>query len=1060
MTSSLENFIAPSMWAKYRDALHTSLNPDDEIAHASFRRINSRNEQLVSSSVRTQPAVRHILVKLLDGTLQTPISDDFPAKCWNITKDQNALVKTVLEWCTSMYRPGLAKVYIAYRLLTTWSGLGLDTTAALLEFVDMDPLQELERRTAFYHLASELARSGHFHPSRYVQWLIARGGIHDAADVDREGPASSRLLVELPMHALSQSLKSMRSNMLGRASYDTNDEAADIQMAINCVRCTLGIPMHSDNPMRQGKALPIGRLAKRINLSSRALKTAVGDWARQTFVQDMDRAQKEGKGVFEIPPMMFTAVRTILESAEDFQTMAEFMKNITSMSNVELLASCTDTLNLHLATLAALGIAGSLFDVLMGRLKSIVEEQGIAARPLLASLAMLAPRFPGHETLGIQLKQDLIRSDRSTAVDACSPVSDNMAARLQDDEGELHEEIEKLLMNGTSMDRSTMNRLFGTVISKLHVCWDKADDRQRAYSTLLTRLRLFDAQHFDSLMTKWILQIRNSPSRPAILEIFPLLVSVGCLSIAIILATTGDAVSAASRPNPGLSVRPPGAQPSKYAQEVLEMMTVPPSPQGLLTTDELYRFKIMQAQTPKSHLNEMVSLVRNALTEFSTCRSRGEVEVLPLANQTMQNRLMGLLGTLVLTDSSAVSKALSVKTVDPTVGKLIDDITTRLLLPTIAPGTQITFDQVLGLTNEFTLPFCQLKLSQGLGYLESAHSDSQDRMQSHVELFAKAMDNAIDARNITWTGMLPCLSPEITQHLKNRAQARFFDLLPSLKTPPPAYQTLEQSVSMAESLVTVIDTIIRGGSMGRPPQLVPVMVDRLADLWELLGSGEVATRTAVLAHWLPLMLSLLTLHTATFDTSKPSNEVRAKALLVLSGLLQELDSLSPLALSGTALPPHYPACLSQRIFDLALVLVDNLADDARLQCVRVLREATGDPRLRYLFSFMPNPNENLMLAHKDKPTTAGYATQQPSSQTQSADGSQSQSQPQQPQQPQRRGTGFLGANSNAWQWQASQPERLSTFTYRRWEILNVPTQNVGENDTSLSMTLFDAIKLQ
>lgn len=39
-------------------------------------------------------------------------------------------------------------------------------------------------------------------------------------------------------------------------------------------------------------------------------------------------------------------------------------------------------------------------------------------------------------------------------------------------------------------------------------------------------------------------------------------------------------------------------------------------------------------------------------------------------------------------------------------------------------------------------------------------------------------------------------------------------------------------------------------------------------------------------------------------------------------------------------------------------------------------------------------------------------------------------------------------------------EKLVPFGFKRWEVLNEPTPNVGENDTSLSMTLFEAIKLR
>ncbi|KAJ2977101.1 hypothetical protein NQ176_g4566 [Zarea fungicola] len=39
-------------------------------------------------------------------------------------------------------------------------------------------------------------------------------------------------------------------------------------------------------------------------------------------------------------------------------------------------------------------------------------------------------------------------------------------------------------------------------------------------------------------------------------------------------------------------------------------------------------------------------------------------------------------------------------------------------------------------------------------------------------------------------------------------------------------------------------------------------------------------------------------------------------------------------------------------------------------------------------------------------------------------------------------------------------ERYSNFALRRWEALSEPTPNLGENDTSLSLGLFEAIKIQ
>lgn len=1027
MTSTAVNFVSPSTWPKHRDALASSLSADDDIYQAAYRLIHHRNDQLLSN-VRAPPAARHTLVKLLDGALNLPFCDDLPAKCWNLSEDQSGSIRTILEWCTSLYRPGIAKVYVAHLVLSTWANSGLDTTGVILDFMVSDPLEHLDRKTALYHLVSELVRSNHFILMRYIQWLISCGGLHDPNGVAPDGPATSRLIVELPISDIHDSLRTMRANMLGRAAYSVDDEATDTAVALDCVKNCLGMYWASS---QQGTNIPIDKLCKKIGKSSRALKSEVGQCIRQLVVSRAEQSQVAGKEGLRFPLPTFLSVRSILEAAEDFSTLAEFLKTMTGIFDADILSSCADTLNLHLPIFGAIGATRCLFDALVSRLGSMTQTQGlIAVRPLLPAMAMLAPRIPGQEQL-VKYLTETIRNDRNSAVDASSPVSDIMASRIQDEDGELLDEIEKRLANKTSMDRTTMNGFLNKIIPKIQGCWAKADERLRAYGSLLARLRHFDTSHFDSFMTKWVLGIRNPRTRPPLAQIFPLMISVGCLNFSIILTTTSDAIL--GRPN--MTGKP--ARLSTYAQEVLELLTASPTTKEckeLLTSEELYRFQILQNQAPKTHFKEMVVLVRNAVTEYCTSLGHAEAATVPLASNKMQDRLMGLIRSLVLTEQLGVPKLLALRTADPAVGKMMDDITTRLLFPNDPPSRQFTFEQVLGLTDEFTLPFCHLKLCQCMATVEATSANPQERLQTTLEVYAKAMDDAIDSRNVTWTGILPWLPAEVTQHLLNRAQNRLFDLLPSTKNPTPA----EGSLAVAMTLLSVIDTITRGPPAGSRPvtQLAPATVDRLADLWELLASPtEASIKATVLNSWLPLMLSYLSLHASSSDTTnKTTSEVRGRALLVLAGLLQELETLGSLAAGPTT-------SLTQRVFDLALLFVDTLPDDTRQTCIRHLRDALSDPRLRYIFSYAPPPHLEMMLAHKEK-NPAGPGGRQ-------------------------RGTGFLGAhsmNQNVFGVPVGANgvagERLSVFSYRRWEILSDTTPNVGENDTSLSLTLFEGIKLQ
>ncbi|AEO65243.1 uncharacterized protein THITE_2112055 [Thermothielavioides terrestris NRRL 8126] len=1166
--SSPENFLSPLTWPKYRDGLKACLPAGDETRLNVFGAINLRNEQLAAAANRSQPAARHILVRMLDGTLQTPMAAELPSQCWGISKDKEALAKALLEWSTSLYRPGLAKIYVASRILQHWNTLGLDPTLAVLDFLSAGACQERKRKCALYHVVCELARSGIFSLPRYIQWLIPLGGIRNPEDVLPDGPGPTRLLAEIPPHALSASQRNLRSGMLRRASFSVADEAQDTELAIRHLKHTLGLAVDPADPILQRVPLSIAKLCKKIKSASRALKAEVGSWLCSSFAAHADaRAEEGAPQVPDISPAIFYAVRSVLEAAEDFSMLGDILKTLTKHSGVEILAAVADTVSRHFFIFSALGDSVPLFRNLHERLTTAVREGGMAVRPLLASLVTLAPRIPGMEELASQLRRDLALSDRQNPVDACSPVSDNMVSRLQDDAGELHEEIEKLLAAGSSLDRNTMERLFQTITQRLQACWGKAQDRQRAYSSLLGRLRVFDSQHFDGLMVKWLLYLRTLSSRPSILQIFPLLVSVGCLDLGAILATAADFPTGQGAGGARAAATGAGAPQvvqltyrSRYMQEVLQLLTAPLPQNDLMTVDEVYRFAILQDQAIRECPKEVLGLILLASAEYSYAKAQNDFEALPLDSPSVVENLVELLKRLVLRDATGVARALGARSQNPHVSGWIDAVTTKLLIPAADTPAPVTFDQVLELTNEFTLPFCQVKLALSLSSGEQNTQEAADRQQSHVELFANAMDKAITAGNISWVGMLSCLSPDITQHLKLRAQNRFLELLPSLRSMPNTdAAALAQDLQMAENLLSVIDAVVRG-SAARQTSLPPSIVDKLVDLWEILAAPDdrdpgtpdpalAAAKSTVLTSWLPLTLNLITLHAQAQaqaqaqtqappeNSSKPaagnSSDVRPKILVACAGIMQELDALvlvsapTPAA-AGAAAPADPPpsagaapaaaaaaAALARRVFDLSCLLVDTLSEDARAMCVRAMRDgAAADARLRYIFSIGAASGEGggdgvvggagggagtLWLSQREKvssssanvnanasasvaaaagagaagggsarsgttttntgvptntttPTTTTPTTTTPTTTTTTTPATNPSN---------TLFSGLLGTPASLWGLDRGQAgERLSVFQYRRWETLSEPTPNVGENDTALSLSLFEARRVQ
>ncbi|KAI1295750.1 transcription mediator subunit Med12 [Xylaria venustula] len=991
ISASPDSFVHPTTWSRFRGSLESFLS-NQESTYIIFKAIDFRNDSLTSSTVRTQPAIRSTLVALLDDMLRLPFKDDIPGQIRKATQNIPVLIRTTLEWCTSLYRFGAAKVYVTATILRSISDPNADLTAEILGFLDADALQETPRKHSIYHLVTELVRSGDFSVPMYIQWLIARGGLLDPSHAQPDGPCSLRLLAEIPAHSFNDSMRSLRASLLRRASFSVEDEAKDIDTAIRYIKHALSIPLEPDDPILQKPPMSIKKLAKRIGLSSRSLKFEVCSWLANGFVDSTIQQFQTDKSHLEPPERCFDVVRTLLEAAQDYSMLSTTLLYMTNSSDVETLSYCVNTLNLHLPVFFAIGSAKSLFNSFYDRLRTLSVEHGPGVRPLLASLASLAPRLPGLESMASQLRNELLLADRSNVVDVSSPLSDNMATELQDDETELSEQIEKLA-NFTSADKHTMERLFHTIVGKI-----------RPYSILLSRLRVFDTQYFDTLMKDWVQYIRKLTKRAPIAQMYPLLVSSGCLSLTTLLATALRSQSQGGQNQPNA---------------ILQMLMKPLVPDKVISLDDTYRFRIIQEQARLEYAKEVMLLVRGSLAEYAASRNQQPPRPQPLDDEKVKSLLFELLRDLVLIDPQTAGQTLSLRSPDAKLATLIETLTTKLLVPHCGGG-QKTFEQVLELANEFTLPFCQVKLSLNLAIHDPGTPEGAERLQVQFEQLSVAMDNAIEADNIMWTGMLSCLSSDITLHLKNRAETRFLDLFPSIKSLPFDEAESRSNIHMAENLLTVVDSVLRGASMQKASSFSSGIADRLTDLWEIMGSTSeeyAALKSVVLAHWLPLLLSYLALQAsqcaAAPDPLKiPGSDTRARVLVILAGIMLELDK--------------YPTShLGPRIFDITLLLADNLQEDARLQCVRAVKDYTADPRLRYLFSFSADPAENLMIAHKEKPPTGFHERK------------------------------MMAMNLGM----GMPPEKLTPFTFRRWEVLNEPTPNVGDNDTSLSLTLFDARKI-
>lgn len=1021
MISDPDSFVSPKLWAKHEHTIRSSLLSNDSHFLAVFEKISLRNNRLTISGIEKKSTARQRLIRLLDMSLGGSSMHDFPKRCWQVDENKTMLLQAVLEWSTSSYRPGSSKIFVAARVLRFWSKSGVDVTESILDFLDSDAVGFGRNKTSFYHLVSELARSEHFSTPRYLQWLISRGGLHGATDAASDGPCATRLLAELPLHNLSDGIISLHRTLLGRVDFSVDEEEQRMRICMASMNRTLpSIQANVDFELELDD-LPISDdLSGLVTQLSRSSKSEIGLWLRHKvrvqmqqptipLLEDWDTSPMKG-GTSAITVSDFYKFRNYLELIDDYSMLADVLKIVASSNDAEVLASCADTINLHTDTFAAIGALHGLFDILTARLPALVEDQDFIPRSVLVSLSDLAARIPERKSIADQLSQELAMSDRKNAADACSPVSDHMAM-MQTAETDFTDEIEKVLASGNSMDQATLDRLFQRVVLQLEMVWEKSPEQQRSCGLLLTRLRTFDVQHFDSIMHNWIVRFLDMTDRPSMIRILGPLISFGCLSFQSVLASCE-----ALNEKEALSTQ---SSTSGAFKELLILLLGPSNLLGSMGVEELYRFRIKQAHVQMDFAVEVLTTIRRALEEPHASEG-GDINA--NARMLLENgSSWELFQKYALLHTESMIQALVVPMVRESRSPSalsVSSIVDKLLLSD-SPRESITTEAILDIANDLTLPFCQIKLESMFTCEDSLMSGTEDGRSERLEAFDSAIEAAVDSGKTAWASIVPLLDKSIAYHLRRRAQIQFLALFPSPKSALSCDSSaLQGRLTHAENLLRIIDTT--ASSTTAPTSMSSNHTSFAVDIITTLSGVRILLSTslamqikdALVTKWIPLLLSFITMHTSEFEATRSGHESRAKAILALSAIMLELQALDTTteAING----------LIEQNFDLALYLVDSLPEDMRQQCIRSLRDTVSSPQLHYIFSFAANPSEWLVLSQKESITVSSVGP---------GDGTDKRS---------------------------HEKEKLTPFPLRKWELLGDSTPHFGENDTSLSLTLFGA----
>lgn len=204
MLSAPACFILPSCWSKYEKAIKNCLDKKESRLQSSFDNLSKRNWRLrnrtLDQSTRATKSHRQTIITYLDSLCDDQCFGRIAGACLRVTSDYDLLVRTCIEWSSSVYRHGRFRAYAAARLLRIWKRRGVDLQAPIFSFLAASPELPGLRKRDVYRLLAELVRSQHLSVGKYLQWLIARGaldGHHEPNSVSKRMSMTSfhRLIV-------------------------------------------------------------------------------------------------------------------------------------------------------------------------------------------------------------------------------------------------------------------------------------------------------------------------------------------------------------------------------------------------------------------------------------------------------------------------------------------------------------------------------------------------------------------------------------------------------------------------------------------------------------------------------------------------------------------------------------------------------------------------------------------------------------------------------------------------------------------------------------------------
>ncbi|KAF2773813.1 hypothetical protein EJ03DRAFT_323188 [Teratosphaeria nubilosa] len=498
--------VLPSSWHRCKSLMigGTALDSGDDSSASDLAR---RNERLAGSLLKTSKNTRCTLLDLYDELDFVDLNVDIESlidTATTLLPDSQKLVPALLDYATTPFRYGLARIYLIARLIVAVAERGADTDGSILEYLSSSSSKCTGKLENVYRVVGELIDRDSFNVGRYLKWLISTSAVY-AGERSR---AALGLLAALPAQRVPANAAGLHRLLLNRVQGP--DGIADESTAAVAELEEALVQIASGQGYQQ---LP--RSYSSLAANAATVQIIRGQLPSMTMISTFTG---------------FSFLRDNLEYAGDIKTLAMMLNASTYDASPMLLATISDTATFHAETLAALEQLYSIVAAVDERYRHLRTHQALD-RTLILAMTTLAKLLPEHIALINLLSSDLVICEQQSTNLVCSPASDSLvnmhAARLESDE-----EIDAVFASGSSMDDQLLQRVFSRVMQRASTAVDPSVFATSRICTWLTQLRSLGGSTFDELALKYVRSIMSDPKPQWDADVaIPALVASRCLDM-------------------------------------------------------------------------------------------------------------------------------------------------------------------------------------------------------------------------------------------------------------------------------------------------------------------------------------------------------------------------------------------------------------------------------------------------------------------------------------------------------------------------------------------------